>query len=202
MKHFPPPAIRAVPPKDFAHRLNPDLSRPVLNRTVALPDAHEFVRLLRIPAAAWKIHLKRREFVMQVREVMTADVHWIPPDTTVQEAARRMREKNVGALPIGENDRLIGMVTDRDIVTRILPERGDVSSTTVKEAMSEKLLYCFEDQTLEDVAGNMGEHHVRRLPVLNREKRLVGIISLDDIAKGGAREAAGKALGEGVQTGT
>ncbi len=132
---------------------------------------------------------------MQVREVMTADVDWVPPDTSVQDAARRMRDENIGALPVGENDKLIGMVTDRDIVIRVLSESRDIGSATVKDAMSGRLLYCFEDQSLEEVAVNMGEHHVRRLPVVSREKRLVGIISLDDIARGGAKQEAGEALG-------
>lgn len=136
---------------------------------------------------------------MQVREVMTADVDWVPPDTTVQDAARRMRDENIGVLPVGENDKLIGMVTDRDIVIRLLSEGRDVGSATVKDAMSEKLLYCFDDQSLEEVAENMGEHHVRRLPVVNRDKRLVGIISLEDIARGGSTQSAGEALGKASQ---
>ncbi|MFP3944372.1 MAG: CBS domain-containing protein [Alphaproteobacteria bacterium] len=136
---------------------------------------------------------------MQVREIMTRDVDWVAPDTTVQDAARRMRDENIGALPVGENDKLIGMVTDRDIVVRLLPEGRDISSATVKDAMSDKLLYCFDDQNIEEVADNMGEHHVRRLPVVNREKRLVGMISLGDIARSGAEQPAGHALGEAAQ---
>jgi CBS domain-containing protein len=131
---------------------------------------------------------------MQVREVMTPNVDWVPPDTPVQEAAKRMRDDNVGALPIGENDKLIGMVTDRDIVVRLLSEGRDIGSATVRDAMSDKLLYCFEDEDIESVAGNMGDNHVRRLPVVNSDKRLVGMISLGDIARSGAERAAGEAL--------
>ena len=131
---------------------------------------------------------------MQVREVMTPNVDWVPPGTSVQEAAKRMRDDNVGALPIGENDKLIGMVTDRDIVIRLLSEGRDMGSATVRDAMSDKLLYCFEDEDIENVAGNMGDNHVRRLPVVNSDKRLVGMISLGDIARSGAERAAGEAL--------
>ena len=131
---------------------------------------------------------------MQVREIMSTNVDWIPPDMPVLDAARRMRDEDIGSLPVGENDRLIGMVTDRDLVIRLLAAGKDVRSATVRDAMSGKLLYCREDQNVEEVARNMGENQVRRLPVVNSDKRLVGIVSIGDIAKRGSEKSAGEAL--------
>ncbi len=133
---------------------------------------------------------------MQVKEIMSKEVDWIAPNVSIREAARRMRDEDIGALPVGENDQLIGMVTDRDIVIRVLPNGKDPDGATAREAMSNRLLYCFEDQEAEDVAVNMGENQVRRLPVLSRDKRLVGMVSLGDIAEKASEKAAGEALGE------
>jgi CBS domain-containing protein len=105
------------------------------------------------------------------------------PDMSLREAAQKMRDGDFGVLPVGENDRLIGMITDRDIVTRALADGLDnPMEKKVREVMSEDVCYCFEDQKVEDVAKNMGENQIRRLPVLNRQKRLVGIVSLGDLA--------------------
>lgn len=119
---------------------------------------------------------------MIVRDCMTNYVELTSPETMLLEAAQRMRDGDFGMLPVGENDRLVGMVTDRDIVVRAVAEGKDIRETAVREAMSAKVLYCFEDQSIDEVARTMGEHQVRRLPVLNREKRLVGILSLGDVA--------------------
>jgi len=120
---------------------------------------------------------------MQVQEVMTRDVELINPSTTIRDAAKKMREEDVGALPVGENDRLVGMVTDRDIVMRAVALERPLGNTTVRDVMSEKICYCFEDETLEQAAKNMAEHQVRRLAVLNRGKRLVGMIALADLGR-------------------
>lgn len=133
---------------------------------------------------------------MKIRDVMTAGVDVIHPGAMLAEASRRMRDEDIGALPVGEGDRLIGMVTDRDIVCRAVAEGKDPDRTTVREAMSDQVLYCFEDQSTDEVADNMGENQVRRLPVVNRDKRLVGIVSLGDLSIRGARREAGSALGE------
>jgi CBS domain-containing protein len=119
---------------------------------------------------------------MKVSEAMTSEVDIIDPNAAVRDAARRMRDDNVGALPVGENDRLIGMVTDRDIVVRGVAENRLGGTTSVRDVMSEHVYYCFEDDDLEQAAGIMAEHQVRRLPVLNRNKRLVGIVALADLA--------------------
>jgi CBS domain-containing protein len=118
---------------------------------------------------------------MKVSEAMTSDVCITSPDQSIHEAAHMMAEIDAGALPVGENDRLVGMITDRDIAVRAVAEGRD-PETTVREVMSHDVLYCFEDEDLDDVARNMSDLKVRRLPVLNREKRLVGILSLGDLA--------------------
>mgnify|MGYP000880151808 FL=1 len=133
---------------------------------------------------------------MRVNEVMTQDVKTISPQTTLREAAHFLSELDAGILPVEENDRLIGMITDRDIVVRAVAN-GRGPDTPVREAMSRDVKYCFDDDDIEDVAKNMAEIQVRRLPVVNRDKRLVGIISLADIANAGKHGATGKAL-EGV----
>jgi CBS domain-containing protein len=119
---------------------------------------------------------------MLAKECMTKDVELGSPGMTIQEAAKVMRDGDFGILPIGENDRLMGMITDRDIAIRAVAEGKNVSTVSVKEIMSPKVLYCYEDQSLEEIAANLGDNQVRRLPVLNREKRLVGILSLSDLA--------------------
>lgn len=131
---------------------------------------------------------------MQIKDLMTDTVGLIDPTMTLSEVSHMMREYEVGALPVAADDRLIGMVTDRDIVVRAIAEGKDPKSATAREAMSEQVLYCFEDQTPEEAAASMGENQIRRLPVLDRGKRLVGIVSLGDIAIGGARGEAAEAL--------
>jgi CBS domain-containing protein len=112
---------------------------------------------------------------------MTRGVQLVSPEQTIREAAHLMAEIDAGALPVGENDRLVGMITDRDIAVRAVAE-GKSPDTKVREIMSNEMLYCFDNQDVEDVARNMGKNQVRRLPVLNQDKRLVGILSLGDIA--------------------
>lgn len=132
---------------------------------------------------------------MQIKEVMTEKVDLVNPTTTLAEAARKMREEDVGALPVGEGDNLVGMITDRDITVRAIAEGKDPAATTVRDAMSDQVLYCFETQSTEEVASNMGWRQIRRLPVVNADKRLVGIVSLGDLSAGGANKEAGEALG-------
>lgn len=120
---------------------------------------------------------------MQVQEVMTRSVDLIDPNARIEDAAIRMRADNIGALPVGENDRLIGMVTDRDIAMRAVAERRSPGTTSVREVMSEGIFYCFDDDSLEHAAKLMSEHQVHRLPVVNRDKRLVGIVALADLGR-------------------
>jgi len=130
---------------------------------------------------------------MKVKDVMTTEVAVARPDQTIADAARMMAECDAGVLPVGEDDRLVGMITDRDIAIRAVA-RDLPCDTTVGEVMSKEVLYCFEDETIEHVAENMGEQQVRRLPVLNREKRLVGILSLGDLAANAKPKTAGQAI--------
>jgi CBS domain-containing protein len=131
---------------------------------------------------------------MKVHDSMTRDVQIATPSQSVRDAARLMAELDVGVLPVGENDRLVGMITDRDIVVRAVAA-GYGPDTPVREVMSPQVQYCFEDQTVEEITANMGEIQVRRLPVVDRDKRLVGIISLGDIAvQTGREQEAGAAL--------
>ncbi len=135
---------------------------------------------------------------MQVTEIMSKSVELIDPNTTIREAAARMRDEDVGALPVGENDRLVGMVTDRDITVRAVAADRTAGTTAVRDTMSEKVYYCFEDDPLERAGQIMSEHKVRRLLVLNRDKRLVGMVSLADLSHGGEEgaEAVKGALAE------
>ncbi len=120
---------------------------------------------------------------MRVSELMSKKVEWISPSTTLPEAARKMRDLDIGCLPVGENDRLIGMVTDRDITCRGLVDGKDLSTAVVRDVMSSGITYCFDDQKISEAAHLMEERQFRRLPVLNRQKRMVGILSMGDIAQ-------------------
>ncbi len=119
---------------------------------------------------------------MKVSKIMTRDVRLLSPNQTVGEAAKLMAEIDAGALPVGEDDRLIGMITDRDIVVRAMA-LGKSADTKVSDVMSKELLYCFDTDEVEDVSRNMGKAQVRRLPVVNKDKRMVGIVSLGDLAR-------------------
>jgi CBS domain-containing protein len=130
---------------------------------------------------------------MKVSEAMTRDVTVTSPSQSIAEAAKLMAECDAGALPVGENDRLVGVITDRDIAIRAVA-RHLSPDTPVREVMSKEVLYCFDDENLEDVAENMGEQQIRRLPVLNRDKRLVGIVSLGDLALKSKPKTAGEAV--------
>ena len=118
---------------------------------------------------------------MKVSKCMTRDVELVNPTQTIRDAAQMMAELDAGALPVQQDDRLVGMITDRDIAVRAVAQ-GKSPETPVRDVMSPEVLYCFDDQEIEDVSRNMGEVKVRRLPVVNRDKRLVGIISIGDLA--------------------
>ena len=130
---------------------------------------------------------------MRVSEAMTRDVKICTPGQTIREVAKTMQEIDAGAMPVGENDRLIGMITDRDIAIRAVGE-GKGPETPVREVMSEHIHYCYDDEDLDEVAQNMGDIQVRRLPVVNREKRLVGILSLGDVARTEGGDTVGDAV--------
>lgn len=127
-----------------------------------------------------------------IQDVMSQGCAWISPETSVEEAAQIMAQKDIGFLPVGEDDRLIGMITDRDITIRSVADGKNVATTPVREIMTPKTYYCYEDQALEEVCDNLGEIKVRRLPVVNRDKRLVGVVSLGDLAQAATRANVGQ----------
>lgn len=118
---------------------------------------------------------------MKVSEVMTRHPQIIKAGENILEAARQLAEKDIGALPVTRDDRLIGMLTDRDIVVRVVAEKRDPAKTRVEDVVSNGTKYCFEDEDTSHVAANMDQLLVRRLPVMSRSKRLVGIVSIEDI---------------------
>lgn len=130
---------------------------------------------------------------MRVAECMTRDVQVAEPNDTIQQAAKTMAEIDAGILPVRDGDRLVGMITDRDIAIRAVGS-GKGCDAPVSEVMTSDVKYCFDDEDADDVMRNMGDLQVRRLPVLNRDKRLVGILSLSDCASGEDAPRAGEAL--------
>ena len=120
---------------------------------------------------------------MKVKDAMHKGVDWVSPDTSVTELAKLMRDHDVGAIPIGENDRLVGMVTDRDIVCKGLTQDNfDADTTTARDVMSAEIHCCREDEDLVKAVRHMEELKVRRLPVINKNKRMIGILSLGDVS--------------------
>jgi CBS domain-containing protein len=130
---------------------------------------------------------------MRVSEAMSRDVRVANPGQTIRDVAKIMAEIDAGSMPVGENDRLVGMITDRDIAIRAVA-LGKGPDTPVREVMSQEVKYVFDDEDLEHVAENMADIQVRRLPVVNREKRLVGIVSLGDIAQKEDKKTAGETV--------
>ncbi|RUU13066.1 CBS domain-containing protein [Mesorhizobium sp. USDA-HM6] len=132
---------------------------------------------------------------MKVGNCMTRDVKIANPEQSIRDVAQMMASLDAGVMPVGDNDRLVGMITDRDIVVRGVA-LANGPDAKVRDVMSVgEVRYCFDDEDIEHVLANMGNLQVRRLPVLNRDKRLVGIISLGDLAKSGEAAEAGEALG-------
>lgn len=128
----------------------------------------------------------------QIKDCMTANCQWVAPETTLAEAAKIMQSDNLGFLPVGENDRLVGMVTDRDIVTRAVSQNWE-TSTQVRDVMSPQTYYCYDDQTADEICQNMAELQIRRMPVVNRDKRLVGAVSFGDLAQATQDQKIGQA---------
>jgi CBS domain-containing protein len=131
---------------------------------------------------------------MKIKDVMTHDVSFVTPDTPVAEVARRMRDDDIGSVPVVENDRMIGMVTDRDIVVRCVAS-GSLEGATARTTMSPRVLYCYDDQSVNEILENMAEQQVRRMPVVDRDKRLVGVVSIGDLSQKSQRKA-GESLKE------
>ena len=134
---------------------------------------------------------------MKINEIMTQDVEVIQPGATIQEAAEKLRAFNVGSLPVCNGENLVGMITDRDIALRLAALGRDPGRTKVEEIMTAEVLWCFEDQTIEEAGRMMKENQIRRLPVISHDRKLVGILSLGDLAiKTDALEEVGDTLQE------
>jgi CBS domain-containing protein len=125
---------------------------------------------------------------MKIRDAMTRDAKLTSPDDTIRHAAQMMKECDCGALPVADGDHLVGMITDRDIAIRCIAD-GKGPDTKVREAMTQEVMYCFDDEDTHHICQNMADIQVRRLPVVNRDKRLVGIVSLSDLARKEANTA-------------
>jgi CBS domain-containing protein len=137
-----------------------------------------------------------------ISEVMTAGVEYVGPDDSVQEAARKMKRLDIGPLPVCQNENVVGMVTDRDITVRAVAEGRDPKATKVRDVMSGELICCYDDQEAEVAARLMQSQQIRRILVLNRDKRLVGIVSLADLAVQALNhDRAGEVLQEVSETG-
>lgn len=129
---------------------------------------------------------------MKVKDAMHVGVQWVGPDTPVSDVADIMRAHDVGSVPIGENDRLIGMVTDRDIVIHGVAKSADLSALTARDVMSEGIVYCRDTEDLGDALRIMEHRKIRRLPVLNAQKRMIGMLSLGDVSHSASRELTGE----------
>ena len=130
---------------------------------------------------------------LKVRDVMSTDVCLVSPDDPIQKAAMNMAQYDAGIMPVAENDRMIGMITDRDIAVRAVGQ-GRGPDAKVREVMTSEVRYCYDDEDASHVSENMAELQVRRLPVVNRDKRLVGIVSVADIARRQAPKKTGEAV--------
>jgi CBS domain-containing protein len=131
---------------------------------------------------------------MQVREVMTPEVTTVRPDSTLTEIARIMREQDIGSVPVTDNEQLLGMVTDRDIVVRGVVEGHDGLDRTAADVMSPDVRCCTTNDDVEEVLRDMGNRQVRRLPVVDDDRRLVGIVSLGDLSREAKPQETGKSL--------
>lgn len=129
---------------------------------------------------------------MKVKDAMHKGVEWVDPGTPISKIAAMMKKLDVGAIPVGENDRLVGMVTDRDIACRGLTDSKDPAKLTARDVMTKGIIYCRESEDLSEAARIMEQKKVRRLPVLDEDKRMVGMLSLGDVSHAGSRTLTGE----------
>ena len=131
---------------------------------------------------------------MNVKEIMHKGVEWVSPDTPIAAVAKKMQQHDIGAVPIGENDRLIGMVTDRDITMRAVAKAKDCSAVTARDVMTKGIVSCRDTDTVADAIAIMERKQVRRLPVLDASERMVGMLSLGDIAHAASQQHCAEAI--------
>ena len=131
---------------------------------------------------------------MKVKEVMHRGVTWVELETPIREVARMMRDDDIGSIPVAENDRLVGMVTDRDIICRGVADGADIAALTARDVMSKPVIYCRTDDELEYAIRIMEKNKIRRLPVVDQDQRLTGMLALGDISAIGGEEMAGEVM--------
>ena len=131
---------------------------------------------------------------MKVREAMHKGAEWVPPETPLAQLAKKMKELDIGSIPIGENDRLVGMVTDRDITCRAVANGKDISNLTARDVMSKGVIYCTDTEDLDDALRLMEVNRIRRLPVISDKKRMVGMLSIGDVSHAASRELSGEVI--------
>jgi CBS domain-containing protein len=131
---------------------------------------------------------------MKVKDVMHRGVTWVEPGTSIREIARMMRDDDIGSVPVGDNDRLVGIVTDRDIICRGIADGADMSALRAGDVMSKPIIYCRTDDELENALRIMEKNKIRRLPVIDENKRLAGMLALGDISEMGGEEMAGEVM--------
>jgi CBS domain-containing protein len=131
---------------------------------------------------------------MKVKDVMHKGVEWVTPDTPVADVAKKMREHDIGAVPVGEDDRLVGMVTDRDITIRAVAGNRDISKLAVRDVMTSGIIYCRDAEEVDDAVRIMESKQIRRLPVIDENKRMVGIVALGDISHAASRDLAAEVM--------
>ncbi|MDP4034123.1 MAG: CBS domain-containing protein [Pseudorhodobacter sp.] len=129
---------------------------------------------------------------MEISKIMHQNVDWVEADTPVSEVAKIMQRDDVGAIPVGKNDRLIGMITDRDLALRVIADGRDIKTTRAEDVMTPGIIFCQTHQTVEDAIYLMEQKKIRRLPVLNAKKRMVGMLSMGDISHASSRELSGE----------
>ena len=124
---------------------------------------------------------------MKIRDIMNENVQIVAPDTLLHDVAKKMQKNDCGSILVAKDDRLVGVITDRDLALRCVAASHHPAETTANDVMTKEILYCLDTDSFEDVALNMTKNKVRRMPVLNNEKRLVGIVSLGDMAANSTR---------------
>lgn len=131
---------------------------------------------------------------MKVKNAMHKKAEWVSPETPIAQVAKKMKDLDIGSLPVGENDRLIGMITDRDIACRSFSDGRDAARLTARDVMSKGIVYCTDSEELEDAVRLMEEKKIRRLPVINEKKRMVGMLTLGDVSHAASREMSGEVI--------
>ena len=131
---------------------------------------------------------------MQVKEAMHAGVEWVEPDTPVSTVAQKMRDVDIGAIPVCEKDHLVGMITDRDITCRAVADGADLSKLTASDVMTKGVVYCRDTEDLDDAIRIMEDKRIRRMPAIDEKKRVVGMLSLGDVSHAASQQITGEVV--------